>query len=368
MAQDVVRQVVDQLRTGFGLRVAAMENVAHGADQHARLWLAHTVDGDRYAVKLSGGGTPAGLVVTAYLADQGVPGIAAPLRAVDGRLSVDHDGHRLSVVPWLSDQRALDGPMTAAHWRAYGEVLAAVHAVPVTDELSRLLPAGGAAYPSIVAATHAVAARLRDPDPADRANPVLAELAAVWSGVADRVSALTGAVESLAVGPAAGAGTGVVCHGDPHLGNLLLGDGGQVWLIDWDDAVLAPPECDLMFVLGGVLAFAPITPEQEEAVLAGYGTADVDPVRLAWFLAVRALDDLSDWTRQALDADAQAADRDRAARIVRGLVSPVGLVTLADAALRDLDRPRAAGPGGSARRSPDRSALREERAVDQLAG
>ena len=42
--------------------------------------------------------------------------------------------------------------------------------------------------------------------------------------------------------------------------------------------------------------------------------------------------------------DAEAADRDRAARIVRGLLSPVGLVTLADAALRGLDRRRVAGP------------------------
>ena len=140
--------------------------------------------------------------------------------------------------------------------------------------------------------------------------------------------------------PARPARSNVVCHGDPHLGNLLLGADGQVWLIDWDDAVLAPPECDLMFVLGGVLAFAPITAEQQQAVLAGYGRTDVDPARLAWFLAVRALDDLSDWTRQALDLDAEAADRDRAARIVRGLVSQVGLVTLADAALRDLDRRR----------------------------
>ncbi|MEK8105939.1 hypothetical protein NKG94_13775 [Micromonospora sp. M12] len=55
----------------FGLRLSTLDQVAHGADQHARLWLASTVDGARYAVKLSGGGTSAGLVVTAYLADQG---------------------------------------------------------------------------------------------------------------------------------------------------------------------------------------------------------------------------------------------------------------------------------------------------------
>ncbi|MFI6237191.1 phosphotransferase enzyme family protein [Micromonospora sp. NPDC050784] len=340
MVQDVARQVAEQVRTGFGLRLSSMERVTHGADQHARLWLAQAADGNRYAVKLSGGGTPAGLVVTAYLAEQGVPGIAAPLRAVDGRLSLDHHGRRLSVVPWVSDQRALDGPMTGAHWRAYGEVLAAVHAAPVTDELSRLLPAGGAAYPSIVGATRAMAARLRDPDPADLADPLVAELAGVWSAVADRLGTLTREVERRAVEQRDRRGSNVVCHGDPHLGNLLLGADGRVWLIDWDDAVLAPPECDLMFVLGGVLAFAPITAGQQRAVLAGYGTADVDAVRLAWFLTVRALDDLSDWTRQAVDLDAEAADRSRAARIVRGLVSPVGLVTLADAALRDLDGQR----------------------------
>ncbi|MEV4658588.1 aminoglycoside phosphotransferase family protein [Micromonospora sp. NPDC049301] len=338
MIEDATGLVTGWIRTEFGLDLARLDEVTHGADQRARLWLAHTADGTRYAVKLSGGGTPAGLVVTAHLAGQGVPGIPAPLRTRDGRLYGDREGHRLSVVPWVSDQRALDGPMTDAHWRAYGELLAAVHAVPVTDELLALLPPGGAAYPEIVATTRAMAERLRDPGAADPAGPSVAEMAAVWAASADWLSTLADGVERLATvqrdRPV------VVCHGDPHLGNLLLGPQGQVWLIDWDDAVLAPPECDLMFVTDGVLAFAPITAEQRVAVLTGYGRADVDPARLAWFLAVRALDDLTDWTRQALDPDASAADRGRAARIVRGLVSPVGLVTLADAALRALDGSR----------------------------
>lgn len=334
---DAAGQVTGWARTDFGLDLTDLDEVTHGADQHARLWRAHAADGTRYAVKLSGGGTPAGLVVAAHLAAQKVPGVPAPLHTHDGRLYGDHGGHRLSVVPWVSDLRALDGPMTDAHWRAYGELLAAVHAVPVTDELVRLLPPGGAAYPEIVAATRATAERLRAPGPADPAGPPVAELAALWSAMADRVSTLTGAMERLDANR--GDRPVVVCHGDPHLGNLLLGPNGQVWLIDWDDAVLAPPECDLMFVTDGVLAFAPITTGQRAAVLAGYGRVHIEPARLAWFLAVRALDDLTDWTRQALDPDVDAAGRARAARIVRGLVSPVGLVTLADAALRSLDRP-----------------------------
>ncbi|MET8551313.1 hypothetical protein [Micromonospora zamorensis] len=74
-----------------------------------------------------------------------------------------------------------------------------MHAVPVADEVRRLLPAGGAAYPSIVAGNRAVAERLRDPDPDDLAGPLAAELAGVWSGVADRVVTLTRGVERLAV-------------------------------------------------------------------------------------------------------------------------------------------------------------------------
>lgn len=71
MIEDASRQVVGWVRADFGLDLTTMDEVTHGADQHARLWLARAADGARYAVKLSGGGTPAGLVVTAHLAGQG---------------------------------------------------------------------------------------------------------------------------------------------------------------------------------------------------------------------------------------------------------------------------------------------------------
>ncbi|GAB3938102.1 hypothetical protein GCM10027614_17530 [Micromonospora vulcania] len=71
MTEDASRWVVGWVRADFGLDLATLDEVTHGADQHARLWLGQAADGSRYAVKLSGGGTPAGLVVMAYLAGQG---------------------------------------------------------------------------------------------------------------------------------------------------------------------------------------------------------------------------------------------------------------------------------------------------------
>ncbi|MGW4498815.1 phosphotransferase enzyme family protein [Micromonospora sp. NPDC004336] len=341
MADDPPDALRDWVRDDFGVRLTATEAVGHGADRLALLWQARAADGTRYAVKLSGGGTGAGLVVSAHLAAGGVPGVAAPLRTRDGRLWSERGGRRLSLVPWVSDARALGGPMTTAHWRAYGEVLAAVHAAEVTDELAALLPAGGANHPSVVASAHEVNARLRDPAAAERADPLVGELARIWSGARGAVTTLIREVERPGAGPRVPAGRAVVCHGDPHLGNLLLGPRGRVWLIDWDDAVLAPRECDLMFVIGGgVLAFAPVTAAQRAAVLAGYGPVDVDATRLAWFQALRALDDIADWSRQALDVAGAEADRRRALGIVRGLVSPDGLVTTACSALAGLARSR----------------------------
>lgn len=333
----------DRVLAEFGVRLVAAEEVAHGADRRARLWRARADDGSRYALKHSRGGTPAGAVVAAHLTDRGVPGVVGPRRTQDGRLWAGGAGDSLTLVPWVSDTRALDGPMTTAHWRAYGAVLAAVHAAEVTDVLAALLPAGGAAYPAVVASVRTVDARLRELGPDARTDPLVDGLTGLWSGMRDAVTTLADAVERLAPGLLADPGPTVVCHGDPHLGNLLLGPRGRVWLVDWDDAVLAPRECDLMFVRDGVLAFAPVTPAQRAAVLAGYGPVDVDATRSAWFLALRACDDVADWSRQVLDAGDALAPRRRALDVVRGLASPRGLVTLASAALRSLPGARRAG-------------------------
>ncbi|MCW3820321.1 phosphotransferase [Micromonospora sp. DR5-3] len=319
----------------FGLTLVSATPVAFGADPAARLWRATTADGHAYAVKLSGGGTPAGLVVSALLARQGVPGIAAPLTTRDGRLSAVHDGRRLTVVPWVSDERATADGMRTAHWRGYGELLAAAHAAPVTEELAGL-PREDHTHAAIGAAVRETDRRLRGVD--GSADRWTREVAACWRAAAADVARLLERIDGLGAELRARPAELVVCHGDPHLGNLLLGPDGQVWLVDWDDAVLAPRERDLMFVLGGGPAFAPEGRVDEAAFRAGYGPVRPDPVRLAYHLGVRALDDMWSWSADVADAGRAEADRVRALRIVRGLLGPAGLVTLARIALRELGR------------------------------
>jgi spectinomycin phosphotransferase len=118
---------------------------------------------------------------------------------------------------------------------------------------------------------------------------------------------------------------------------MLLGADERVWLIDWDDAVLAPRERDLMFVIGGVLAFAPVSPEEQSWFFDGYRVADLDPARLAYYRCTRALEDLVYPAAHVVDVHRYTGqERADALSIIRGVLSPTGLVSLALSSVRDL--------------------------------
>ena len=353
MAGDRLREWV---RADFGVDLSSVELTRLGADETAELWHGAGPDGARFAVKLSGGAAPAGLALSAHLAARGVAGVVGPAPARDGRLYSVREGLRLSIVPWLSDHGALDSPVSAAQWTAYGALLAAVHATEVTGALAEMLPREDHSHDRIAAVVRAVdndvagrmagsagdsevAGRMAgSAGAADAADPLARALAELWRGTAGSVAALLAQADCLGrelrARPDAAM---VICHGDPHLGNLLLGAGQQVWLIDWDDAVLAPPERDLMFAIGGVLAFAPVSREQQAWFFDGYGPAEPDPDRLAYYRCVRALDDLGSWAAAVLDLGGHSQpERANALAIVRGMLSPTGLVTLALSSPRDL--------------------------------
>lgn len=45
------------------------------------------------------------------------------------------------------------------------------------------------------------------------------------------------------------------CHGDPNPANIILSPDGKIFLVDWDDLILAPKEKDLLFWSGAGTAF-----------------------------------------------------------------------------------------------------------------
>ncbi|HVQ89282.1 MAG TPA: aminoglycoside phosphotransferase family protein [Actinomycetes bacterium] len=322
----------------FGFDPVSLEAVEHGADTTAILWRAVSADGARYAIKV-GAEPRTGVAVAALLAESGEPGVPAPVRSRYGQPWSERSGQRLSVVPWVSDRRAIDEGMNAARWKSFGELLARIHSTQVTSELKQVLPHEVYDHDAVASLVRRVDERFQRLS--DRAVTGVDELtrsvAQQWLASSSDILTLLNQADQLAAQLTKQPVAYAVCHADPHLGNVLLGEAEPpwgVWLVDWDDAMFAPIELDLMFVLGGVLAFAPVTELEQSWFFSGYGQVDVDPQLLAYYRCTRALVDVADPAVQVLDAERwTSSERAAALSIVEGVLSPTGLVTLAMSSL-----------------------------------
>ena len=331
-----------RVREEFGIPLIGVQPTGLGADAGAALWRGLTADGSSYAVKTSAAAQP-GLAAADFLARQGVRGVPGPVRTLSGGLTVDHDGGVVSVVPWVEGPRAIDTGLDREQWRAFGQLLGSVHTAATAPRAvgsgavvgsGTLLPVDRHDPSAEVARARALTERLRRGGAAAPDDAVIGDLAALWGRSGEDVLAVADLAEESAVSPWNDAEV-VICHADPHHGNLLLADGGGVWLLDWDDAVLAPREADLIFVIGGVFSFAPITPAEVGWFFDGYTPAsggvtrsDLDAARLTYYRGVRALTDFLDFAELALDHSRPESDRANALRIAASALSARGIVGL----------------------------------------
>ena len=335
MRDVTITAVRDRVRDDFGLDVETLEPVTRHAT--ARLWRA-TAGQCRYAVRWTSAATPAAQLALALartipqrprdvLAAPAV--LAAPVLTRTGATATDHDGGRLSVAPWLDGPTGRDVTLTLAQWTAFGRLVAHVHALDVASVpgLVRESFDPGQAIAQAFTVDDEVTRALRDsPDTVARAS------AEVWAAARPRVEAVR----------ARAARVGhrlreqgrdvpfVVCHADAHVGHVVATGPQDVALLDWEHARVAPPECDLLFVLGGALPHGPGTLEDAAAFFTGYGRVDIDADRLAYARCVRALQDLVSAARTALAVSVPLARRTAA---LRGLTQRLGPDAMAAAAL-----------------------------------
>ncbi|WP_186811343.1 phosphotransferase [Cellulomonas persica] len=326
--------VRDRVRDDFGLDVETLEPVT--AHATARLWRA-TAGACRYAVRWTSATTPAAQVALALA--RTIPqrpqdvlpapaALAPPLLTRAGAAEADHDGGRLSVAPWLDGPTGRDVALTPPQWTAFGRLVARLHAldpasVPgLARESFDPTAAVGRALDVDLAVTRALHGTT---------DEVGEATAAAWVAARPRVAAVR--ARAVRVGhrlreqgrdvPL------VVTHADAHVGHVIATGPRDVALLDWGHACVAPPESDLLFVLGGVLPHAPVTVEQSAAFFTGYGRVDIDDDRLAYARCVRALHDLTVAAGGGLDPDAPVAVRAEALGDLTAHLGPGGVVAAA---------------------------------------
>lgn len=326
-SDDVLRPTPEDARrwvaADFGVHPVTIEEVTGGTDTSAVVWRLVDDAGTAWAVKWTTRATRTGTRLVASMAAAGLSSTPATRPTDDGRRRSRRAGGRLGLTLWSPGEDAATVGLDLEGWRAYGALLADVHShafpLPARKQGARRgIRRRRRRYRAEIRALDAVAAAAES------------EVVSLWRDARPRVDLLLRGTRLVPSTP----GDPVPCHGDAHLGNVLVEGDGTLRLVDWDEAVVGPRELDLHLVVFPVL-FEPTTSDQLDAFGRGYGPVEVDEQRMVKYACIRALEDLTSTMRAAVSADGDGPERDETLRVFTGILGPTGSATLVEGRLRD---------------------------------
>lgn len=318
-------KLAGRLQEAYGLVANHLSFLPLGADPNTAAYRA--VAGDAvYFVKLRRGAFDETVVtLPKFLTDQGVEQIIPPLPAADGRLWTDLDAYKLIVYPFVNGHDGYEVELTEGQWLDFGRTLRRIH--------DARLPAALAGRMRRETYTpqwrESVRAFLERVETDVFAEPVAARTAALLRAKRAEILDLAGRAESCARILQTQALPFVVCHSDLHAGNVLIDDAGALYIVDWDDPILAPKERDLMYP-GGGQGFIGRAPNEEEALFyRGYGRTEVNPVALAYYRYERIVQDIAAYCEQLLLSEEGGDDRGQSFRYLASNFLPGGTIEIA---------------------------------------
>jgi spectinomycin phosphotransferase len=234
-----------------------------------------------------------------YLRSHGMAQVVAPLPTTTQELWAKVDPFTLILYPYVEGESGWDTGLSDDQWVAFGAALKKLHTVSLPPDLLNRVPKETFVVSSkwlilIEELRAAVKSRAFD-------NPFEKQLAAFWSEhqreidhIVERTTQLGGALQEKT-------SEFVLCHADIHTANLLIDAHGELFIVDWDQPVLAPRERDLMFVTVGGF----VTEKRAETLFfQGYGKTDIDPLTMAYYRYERVMEDLVEFAAQVLLRDA----------------------------------------------------------------
>lgn len=324
-----ISQVLDEV---FGVRATAVLQRAGGADAGATVYQVAGPDGARWWLKCRRYAVaPVVWTVLHHLREHaGLREVIAPLPTRDGAAAASWAGLQWTLFPYVEAFSGFEEALSRGHWERLGRVLRQVHETRLPTELSDHLRRPVFDDDTAV---ERVGAWLQRADARIPVRDALGEeFLALWCRHRQRIEAIWQRCGELRARIGEGRCPRVLCHADLHAGNVLVGPGASVFLIDWDDMVLAPRERDLMFIGAGI--GGRWGREQPPGFAEGYGPVTVDPLRVAYYRHWRILQDLQEFHDLLLEPGATARPPAQRRQALRYMAEQFAPGNVADCAAR----------------------------------
>jgi spectinomycin phosphotransferase len=278
----------------YGLEVVRLDFIPRGeVGQHYRATCADqrlfflTLLGDNRLARLGASRLDFYLSLTSELYERGLfRQLAPPVRTLKGDLKIAFEGQPVILYRDIPGQNLMESPILPADLpEKTAELIANLH--EVTPHLKLKIPyAEQFTLPFEQALLEGLAALEKIGKPNKPGRLALRDLLLPNQ---ELIRNLLGRLHKLAEQAAWLRPDQVLCHTDANLANLILEDGGELFLVDWEGAMLAPAEHDLFIFTGE--GFSEFLHYYRQARL----KVKLSAVLFAFYFYRRNLEDLTDW-------------------------------------------------------------------------
>lgn len=319
------QRIIDCLNTYYGIEVITLTFLPLGADMNASIYKAEAHDQSSYFIKLKRGHHhDIGIAVVELLHNAGIQQIIPPVKTTYGQSTQLIDDFTLIMYPFIEGQNGFTRILTDEQWLTLGKTLRQVHEIDVPSSIQR----------QVRRETYSPKWReiVRSLYTSIETQPIVDEIALkLWAFMKENVLTihrLVDRAEQLAQALQNESPKFVLCHSDIHGGNVLMNENNAIYIVDWDDPIMAPKERDLMFIGGGV---ANVWNQLHEEALfyQGYGKTDISKAILTYYRHERIVEDIAIYGQGLLLTSTGGNDRAEMYKHFVAMFEPNGVVDIA---------------------------------------
>ena len=285
------------LQDQYDLVPVTLDFLPLGLDYKAGVYRAVSEQGTAYLLKVTSRPLyEPRCLVPHYLREQGIASVVAPLPTKSRALWTKLVNWTVVVYPFIDGDTSFTG-MTDEQWKELGTIFKQIHQV--------IVPAGE--FKSLRKETFDPAEYVRWVREFETSLTVAETqhayseggsasqraLRASWVAHQSAIYTAVASLEKLAGVSQRRSGPYVICHADLHPANLIRDHAGHVFVIDWDDVMLAPKERDFIFV----------REPQADAFWEGYGQREIDWTALTYYLWERVVQDVIECAKDVFFKD-----------------------------------------------------------------
>ncbi len=277
------------LQEQYGISTIELEFLPLGLDTWAGVYRVLSEQGTSYFLKAkSGSFYEPGCLVPRYLRDQGITAVVAPLPTKRNTLWTQVGEWKVIVYPFIAGDTGLHLGMTDENWQEVGTVFKQIHQVPLPSSGFRSLRKETFDPTEYARWIHAFETQLAGSPGKNKVEQILRSC---WMAHQPTIHTLLTAMEKLANILQGQVLPYVICHADLHANNVLRDPDNHMFVIDWDDVMLAPKERDFIFVRE-VPANDGSTRQKPAPFFQGYGQTEIDWVALTYYQCERVVQDV----------------------------------------------------------------------------